>query len=60
MEIYNIISVVTQSFNTATMKTFNQLFFMDDFIMKTCAKEENQQEWAIICMTCPFQFKKKN
>ena len=56
MEIYNIISVVKQC-STATMKTFNQLFFMDDLIMRTCAKEEIQQKWAIICMACLLQLR---
>ena len=31
---------------------------MADLIMTTCAKEENQQEWAIIiCMACPLQWR---
>ena len=40
------------------MKTFNQLFSMDDLIMRTCAKEENQKKWAIFCMACPLQLRK--
>ena len=54
MEICNIVSVIIQC-NTATIKTFNQLFFMDELIKRTCAKEENQQECAIIGMACPLQ-----
>ena len=56
MEIYNIICAVTQC-NIENMKTFNQLFFMDDLIMRICAKEEIQHKWAIICMACPSQLR---
>ena len=30
---------------------------MDDLIMRTCAKADIQQKWAIICMACPLQLR---